>query len=361
MSGQKPRFSALVWQAALIAGAAGMAFLPLPSSTIERFYSDGMYAHVQPVLTSLSNRAAPALLDVLVVVLAGLWLIHFARDLRRGHGLLRGSGRVLWRTAVWSAALYLVFMWIWGLNYRRVPLVEKLRIRADGVTADAANAMAGAAVDQANLLYEPARSHASHVDDTGVEAALVTAFLRAVELAGGRGTTVVARPKRSLLDWYFKRAAVSGMTDPYFLETLIASDVLPFERPFVIAHEWSHLAGFADEGEANFVSWLACVRGSVADRYSGWLFLYQELLPSLDRADQMSVAARLGPGPREDLRASRERLLRNVNPRVAAAGWRIYDSYLKANRVPAGAASYAEVVRLVLGVEFRDNWTPVLR
>jgi hypothetical protein len=243
-----------------------MAFLPLPSSTIERFYSDGMYAHVQPVLTSLSNRAAPALLDVLVVVLAGLWLIHFARDLRRGHGLLRGSGRVLWRTAVWSAALYLVFMWIWGLNYRRVPLVEKLRIRADGVTADAANAMAGAAVDQANLLYEPARSHASHVDDTGVEAALVTAFLRAVELAGGRGTTVVARPKRSLLDWYFKRAAVSGMTDPYFLETLIASDVLPFERPFVIAHEWSHLAGFADEGEANFVSWLACVRGSVADR-----------------------------------------------------------------------------------------------
>ena len=39
----------------------------------------------------------------------------------------------------------------------------------------------------------------------------------------------------------------------------------------------------------------------------------------------------------------------------------MYDSYLKANRVTAGAASYADVVRLVLGVEFRDNWTPVRR
>src|SRR5206468_10189256 len=140
--------------------------------------------------------------------------------------------------------------------------------------------------------------------------------------------------KRSLLDWYIRRAAVSGMTDPFFLETLVASDVLAFERPFVTAHEWSHLAGIADEGEANFVSWLACIRGSAADRYSGWLFLYQELLSSLDRPAQTAVAARLGPGPRADLHASRERLLRNVNPRVASAGWRLYDSYLKANRVP---------------------------
>ena len=194
-----------------------------------------------------------------------------------------------------------------------------------------------------------------------MEPELAAAFARAVELVGGSTVTVVGRPKRSLLDWYFRRASVSGMTDPFFLETLIATDVLAFERPFVIAHEWSHLAGLADEGEANFVGWLACVRGSAADRYSGWLFLYEELLPSIDRSAQAAVAARLAPGPRADLRASRDRVLRNVNPRVAAAGWRLYDSYLKANRVTAGAASYADVVRLVLGVEFRDNWTPVRR
>jgi len=46
---------------------------------------------------------------------------------------------------------------------------------------------------------------------------------------------------------------------------------------------------------------------------------------------------------------------------VSAAGWQMYDSYLKANRVDAGAQSYAEVVRLILGTRFTGDWTPVRR
>jgi len=62
-------------------------------------------------------------------------------------------------------------------------------------------------------------------------------------------TIVPGRPKTTILGGYFHQISVSGMTDPFFLETLIASGVLPFERSFVVAHEWSHLAGIADEGE----------------------------------------------------------------------------------------------------------------
>jgi len=345
---------------AVVAAAAGAAAMRLPAGMVERLYSNGVYAFAQPLITTLSNVTRFALLDALILVVAGAWLGLAIRDVLRIEQFPRKVARILARTVVWSAALYLLFAAAWGFNYRRQPLVQKLGFHRDAVTADAARDMAEASVDQANLLYEPAHAELPHARD-GVEPELATAFARAVELVGGSTVTVVGRPKRSLLDWYFRRAAVSGMTDPFFLETLVATDVLAFERPFVIAHEWSHLAGLADEGEANFVGWLACVRGSAADRYSGWLFLYVELLPALDRSAQAAVAARLAPGPRADLRASRDRVLRNVNPRVAAAGWRMYDSYLKANRVTAGAASYADVVRLVLGVEFRDNWTPVRR
>jgi hypothetical protein len=149
------------------------------------------------------------------------------------------------------------------------------------------------------------------------------------------------------------------MTDPFFLETLIAGSVLPFERPFVIAHEWSHLAGLADEGEANFLGWLTCVHGSTADQYSGWLFLYQHIVAALPRRDRLELQPRLEPGPRADLRAVADRIARSISPRVAVAGWRVYDRYLKANRVEAGAQSYAEVVRLILGVRFGPDWTPM--
>ena len=54
------------------------------------------------------------------------------------------------------------------------------------------------------------------------------------------------------------------MTNPFFLEVIINPDLLPFEQPFVLAHEWAHLAGYADESEANFVAWLTCVQGDAA-------------------------------------------------------------------------------------------------
>jgi hypothetical protein len=352
----------MYWRAALIALAAGGALTPvLPPPLIERVYSKGAYGILQPVLTTVSNLTRFALLDGLVIGLAALWLVQAVRDIVSRRPISKKFATIATRTAVWCAVLYLCFLVSWGFNYRRVPMIDKLGFRGEAVTSSAARAMAVAAVDEVNLLYETAHAAPSGGDDgTG---ALAEGLWRALELLGsqGRAAVVIPRAKRTLFDWYFKRAGVSGMTDPYFLEAVIASDVLPFERPFVLAHEWSHVAGIANEGEANFVGWLACVRASPGDRYSGWLFLYQELLPSLAAKDRATVSSRLAPGPRLDLRASRDRLLRNVNPRVAAAGWRVYDSYLKANRVDAGAASYADVVRLVLGVEFRNNWTPVLR
>ena len=157
------------------------------------------------------------------------------------------------------------------------------------------------------------------------------------------------------------RAIVAGVFAGDKLETLVADDLLPFERPFVIAHEWSHLAGIADEGEANFVGWLACLRGSPADQYSGWLFLFGELMRAVGRSDREALLAALDPGPRSDLSAIRDRLARHVNPRVSNAGWRVYDSYLKANRVEAGNASYFGVVRLVLTTEFQGDWHPRLK
>src|SRR5262249_49990038 len=154
----------------------------------------------------------------------------------------------------------------------RVSLLDKLEFSGDRVTAGAALALATEAVEQMNAAYQPAHEQA-WADPNVIDPTLAEAFDRAVRDTGGMPGVVPGRPKRAFLDWYSRRAAVSGMTDPYFLETLLASDVLPFERPMVLAHEWSHLAGIADEGEANFVAWIACVRSTPAHRYSAWLSL----------------------------------------------------------------------------------------
>ncbi len=326
------------------------AFAPMPPSAIERWYSSGVYVALQPWLTRLSNRTPIALLDVLIAGAVALWLVLLAADLWRRRTI--GRGRVVWRlvrrSIVGAAVAYLAFLAIWGLNYRRVPLTGKVEYDASRVTPEAARALLATTVARLDALYAPAHER-GWGDAESVSPALADAFARVSRRVGVAAPIVPGRPKHTRLQWYFQRAAVSGLTDPFFLETLVNADLLPFERPLTIAHEWAHLAGFADEGEANFIGWLTTRASDAADEYSGWLFLYGEVARTLPRAARDQETALLAEGPRADLLAIDERLRRETNPVVSDAGWRVYDRYLRANRIEAGAASYAQVVQLILG------------
>ena len=256
------------------------------------------------------------------------------------------------RLVTLAAAVSLLFFASWGLNYRRLPLREKLPFDGGRITPDTALALARETVARLGSTYDAAHREGWPAPGK-VSQTLAVSFSRTSAALGLPGGVVPGRPKRSLFDLYFRRAGVAGMTDPFFLETLVASDLLPFERPVVVAHEWAHLAGITDEGEANFLGWLTCVRGTTPEQYSGWLFLYSEVTATLPTDGARDVSAHIAPGPRADLQAIRERYQREVSPRVSSAGWQVYDQYLKANRVESGTQSYAEVVRLILGTNLR--------
>jgi hypothetical protein len=345
------------WRIGLILLAAAAALAPLPPDWVERFYSMRVYPAIQGVLTPISNQAPFAFFDVLICATAGLVVVSVVVDIARRRALSRVLMNLVLRSAIAAAGFYLVFLMVWGLNYRRQPLIDKLQFNPRRVSTDAARAASMASIEQLNALHD--RAYAAGWPPLGaIDPALASGFRRATADLG-LDPAAAARPKVSLLDLYFRRAGVDGMTAPYFLETLVQRELLPFERPAIVAHEWAHLAGFADESEASFVGWLTCLRGSAATQYSGWLSLYSHLLRTLGPRDRSAMSRLLAPGPRADLQAVAARYHEEVNPKVSAAGWRVYDGYLKANRVEAGAASYDLVVRLVLGVEYAPNWVPL--
>jgi hypothetical protein len=342
----------MYFRLAVIAVAALAAIVPIPATFIERYYSTSVFPVLQRGMTAVSNLGSVAFLDVwlALAVLWFLWRTWRAVSAARRVGWTRPVTFWLIRMVAAGAGVYLAFLLLWGLNYRRVPITGKARFDQSRVTAEAARALALSAVDHANALYPNA--HSTDAGGPLIDPTLAAGFEDAQRALGIQRPARPGRPKLSILDVYFTRAGVEGMTDPFFLETLVAGDLLPFERPQVIAHEWSHLAGFANEGEASFVGWLTCMRASDPAQYSGWLFLYGEVAGELKPTERAEVAGRLADGPRADLRAIADRVRRHVRPVVANAGWRVYDRYLKANRVDAGVRSYGEVVRLVLGVRF---------
>ena len=345
----------------VIIAAAAVALTPLPRYAVERAYSRGMYPIVQPALTALSNLTSFAWFDVTVTLtltlIVVIWIVRLRQRTRR-LGPTLASLTV--DTAAVAAVLYLWFFGVWGLNYQRLPLREQLDFREERITPDALRGLANRAVDALNALHSEA--HATGWPElSAISAALEPAFVRAQSDLAMSWRARPGRPKRTLFNFYFTRVAVDGMTGPFFLETLANQTLLPFERAATVAHEWSHLAGYADESEANFVGWLVCMRGDVPAKYSGWLSLYGSVAGALPRSEYAEIARRLDEGPRADLRAISDRIRRYLIPTANRAGYALYDRFLKANRVEAGVMSYGEVVRLLLGTRFNEDGSPVVR
>jgi hypothetical protein len=343
----------IIVRSLVIVAAVGAALAPLPATVIERWYSRGLYPRLQPVVTRFSSLAPVALLDVAVGVLLTVAAIALVRRFRAS-SVTVWLGQVILSGAVLAAALYLWFLLFWGLHYRRVPLERRLAHDPSRISRAEALKVGRVAVAQANLLAPLSRSPDN--EDQALSASLAELERK----LGAPGSVLVAQPKRSLLTWYFRKAAIDGMTDPFFLEIIVSPDLLPFERPQTLAHEWAHLAGYADESEANFIAWLTCIRGTPLARYSGWLTAYQHLAGVLSREERQALRAGLSPAVVADLDAIHRRLSR-ASPRISSAARGAYDTYLRANRVEEGIASYDAVVRLILGAGPEHGWAPRAR
>ena len=354
------RHASTAVRVAIVAFAVVMAAIPLPRALVETVYSRNAYPIVRQLVTGLSSLTSLVLFDLLLVGGLVSLLVWWTRRLVRAPrgGRLRALVSLAGHTAVFAAALYLVFLGIWGLNYRRESLGAQLGYAERRVTGPALETLTAAAIENLNQLYE-ATERGTWLQLDELPRGLGPAFERVQQRLGVSPVVSGLVPKQSLLTPYFRRAGIDGMVDPFFLQILVNEHVLPFERPFVTAHEWAHVAGFAHEAEANFVAWLTCLAGDDAMRYSGWLFLVPRLLAALPEASQQRLGATLAPGPRADFAAVRARLGRTI-PVVRRNARRINDRYLKANRVASGIASYGEVLQLAVGTDLgRRQWLEV--
>src|SRR5436190_18051182 len=109
--------------AVIVAIAAALA--PIPPLVVERWYSSLTYPLLQRGVTRLSNLVPFALFDALcawAVAATAVLVYRRVRDL----GWRRGAASAAAVLGVGGAIVYLTFLLMWGLNYRRVPLLDKI-------------------------------------------------------------------------------------------------------------------------------------------------------------------------------------------------------------------------------------------
>lgn len=214
---------------------------------------------------------------------------------------------------------------------------------AAGVPADAQDAaMARLASRLADTLRRdrPARA----VDVDGATAAI----------ADELGTLVpgVRIPRRvdRLPGWVLAPWGVGGVISPWTLEAHVDRGLPDWAEVAVGGHELAHLAGFAHEGDAGALGWLAGLRSAHPDaRYAAALGAWSAL-PSSARA-----AAPIPEEAAADLSALAA-YARSARGPLADAAWWMYDRFLRARGQPAGVASYGQALQRLAAAEAAGAW-----
>jgi hypothetical protein len=325
---------------------------PIPRGWIEHGYANAFFALLNRALVPVTNVVPFSVGDVeLLVVLVAVvaWWVGTMRRTPRPR-----RARVAIRLAahlIGYAALGIVlFELLWGLNYRRAPVAARVDYQNARVTDAAVAAFSERIVGILNA--NVAAAHAETLDEAKLEAA----WQPVVRRLDDHWDVAVTRPKFTILQPYYDAAGIGGQYSPFSFETLLNAEFLPFEVPRALAHEWSHAGGFTDEGDANYIGTVACLRSKdPLIRYSGAFWTYYEL-PEKDRRrlhlDRRVIA---------DFQASRERFLRHYQPKLFAFQWHFYDRFLRSNGVKAGVASYGFFLRLLVGTPLDADGLPVVR
>ena len=343
----------------------GFVWLLSRSATfVEEVYAARVAPAISLGLTRVTGAVPFSVAEVLLVTLTLALLFLVTRGTIRvakgkvgpGPAVRTGAARLLASAVV----IVLLFYCLWGIQYARAPLAERLGYAQDTEIPSRLAAICEESVMVVNELYEQIHGSA----DSGVptradagpdqfETALDQGYARvAAELELGEAFARSRGPtKLGFLSPLMSRLGISGYYFPWTGEANVNREVPFWQRLHVIAHEKAHQRGITDEGEANFIGFLAAAAGDDPYlRYSAQLFAQRQLLFRLMMQDGKlagSLLSRRHPGVTRDIDH-------------AAAFWRrlegtgfaithvVNDTFLKANRVEGGILSYRSSADLIL-------------
>ena len=302
-----------------------------PSVFVEQWYARRLFPLISRFAELIADAVSFSWLDmaVPVVVVSVAWLIR-----RRRWKLLLDLG----------AAFYLILFWSWALNYHRERLSSKLQVDVSHMKVGAIDDFTMRAAAELNRLYK--EKEKLTYDEAGTLEEARRRVRRVIGIIDGKDWDAPHRVKVSwIANRWFRAAGIDGMFNPIGHEPIVSETLLDIERPFVVAHEFAHVQGYPDEGDANVIAALATLMSSnPAFQYSGWLNLWL-YLRNRDR-DRL-----LDSGPGEDLQRIFSRLRRERIEWISHLQSLVLDWFLKANSVEQGIRSYSRVVLLVAGIE----------
>ena len=166
-------------------------------------------------------------------------------------------------------------------------------------------------------------------------------------------------PKPILNTWILSIQQTTGVYSPFTVEANYNRDIAYYDIPFTICHELSHLRGYMQEEEANFIGVLATIGADdLYFNYSGYVSAWVYAGNALARIDSTAFAtlySRINARTRQDMLYNNA-YWQQFEGKPAEAHEQLNDAYLKMQGQTSGVRSYGHVTDLMLEY-FEKNGT----
>ena len=281
---------------------------------------------------------------------------------------------VFGRVAEYLLWVYAWFYIAWGLNYSQPNIYCRTGMKPVEVSEAKFREFAYRYADSINYLSEERRvkseetafddqreSQFNGMVDDGLKNRVRDAVLKSYNEIGakeGINAPFNQHPhaKTMLFTPLSSMSGVTGSMGPFFCEFTLNGDIRPHDYPAIYAHEFAHLLGIANEGEANFYSYIVCTASSdKAVKFSGYYHIFFHVLRNvfdiLGEKEGEKFLKYIRPEIIQLARSDRNYWLSKRCKALDAAQDFIFDLYLRGNHVAEGRKSYSGVVGLILAWE----------
>lgn len=369
--------------------------LAVRSSTFADAYSHYMYRVLSLGIGSVMGLLPFSVVELLLYATILFVLFDFVKQLRRAvrvsvacvhsarvsqdaqthllAAVARPLRRFLGHLFLILSTLLVLYVFLCGINYHRTSFSEEaglsVTIDAHGTVYDEADLIAlcdylvteindteaqlaattiqveGACIGQTSETPKPSATWLWHAGRTGQ---------RAMEKLGQRYRRLSGHypfPKPILNTWILSVQQTTGVYSPFTVEANYNRDIAYYDIPFTICHELSHLRGYMQEEEANFIGVLATIGADdLYFNYSGYVSAWVYAGNALARIDSTAFAtlyARINARTRQDMLYNNA-YWQQFEGKPAEAHEQLNDAYLKMQGQASGIRSYGHVTDLML-------------
>lgn len=316
--------------------------------SVGEWYATSLYPYISTTLSLLVSWIPFSMTEILVVGTVILMIYVLIRNIRHREKI--------WKIVIKEAEIVAwIMVWLyfgWGMNYFRENIYTRGNFTRQAFDEVVFKQFMTDYADSLNNSYIP-----ETVEMSVYENDIKERYSSVPDHYGLSKAKSWQHPKNLIFNWLYTAVGVGGYIGPFFGETHLNADLFPQQKPSSYAHELSHLLGVSNEDEANFWAYQICRNSDIpAVKYSGYYSLLPYVLSNasrvLDEDEYKEYVLSIRPEVRQQLADQQNFWKSKYSRTLGKIQSVIYDSMLKANKIPSGTKNYNQVVELIIATEY---------